>query len=246
MISSVISRHTDLSPSTSRLNAITPIPPSSPITGTTGKKHHNSFLSKFQIHLPIAISALATGVEPSGLPDNFQLTPFDVVCGRGKGSYNRPGNKLFRKIVHNHVDEYLAAKSKLDKSMVLSCIVDQVREQNNGCTRFVKQRRDNKTWYEIGDDLAREKVGHAIREAICARNAAAAEPQKDDTNEQADVVSHQVVFHNKQETLLTQQQLIFQEMINLKQTNALINAQLHEAAKNWQEQLQPPPFSALT
>jgi hypothetical protein len=241
MISTNISATTskNLTPAASRLNAITPIPPTSPgitVGKSSNNNNCNNFLAKFQIHLPIAISALATGVEPSGLPDDFELTPFDVVCGRGKGSYNRPGNKLFRTIVHNHVDAYQSAKSKLDKSMVLSCIVDQVREQNNGCTRFVKQRRasrgDNKTWYEIGDDLAREKVGHAIREAICTRNAA--ESKKQDNNNQQAVVSHQV-FHNKQETLLTQQQQIFQEMIHIKQANMLRNAQIHEA-KNWQEQ----------
>jgi hypothetical protein len=121
-----------------------------------------SFLSKYQVHLPEAISAMASlAAGPVGLPDAFTVGPDDVVCGRGKGSYNRPGNKQFRALVHANVEEYQLARSKLDKSMIFSKIVDKVRESG----RFVKQRKD-KTWYEIGDEQAREKVGHALREAL--------------------------------------------------------------------------------
>ena len=67
-------------------------------------------------------------------------------------------------MVQEHVEEYLRAKTKLDKSMVLSAIVEKVREQWNG--RFIKQKKGG--WEEIGDEQAREKVGHAIREAIAA------------------------------------------------------------------------------
>lgn len=133
---------------------------------------NKSFLSKYQVSLPNAVNIMATSHVPSGLPEHYEVGPNDVVCGRGKGSYNRPGNKKFRAMVQEHVQEYVQAKTKLDKSMVLSAIVEKVREENGG--RFVKQKKGY--WHEIGDEQAREKVGHAIREAIAAGEKKASSP----------------------------------------------------------------------
>jgi hypothetical protein len=96
---------------------------------------------------------------------------YDVVCGRGKGSYNRPGNKHFRALVSTFVTDYVNAKTRLDKSAVLGCIVDRVhslRDPDTGSpARFVKYSK-LKGWVEIGKDAAHEKAGHAMREAVVA------------------------------------------------------------------------------
>mmetsp|Transcript_10215 Transcript_10215/g.19606 ORF Transcript_10215/g.19606 Transcript_10215/m.19606 type:complete len:209 (-) Transcript_10215:65-691(-) len=171
---------------------------------------NNSFLSKYQVNLPNVIAAMAKS-QPTGLPEKYQVGPNDVVCGRGKGSYNRPGNKRFRAMVQEHVDEYVQAKTKLDKSMVLSAIVEKVREQWHG--RFVKQKKG--AWEEIGDEQAREKVGHAIREAIAAGEkkttisptvASVAAPQKMIPDISSD-------FSAKQTHLLSVQASIFQGLV---------------------------------
>ena len=171
---------------------------------------NKSFLSKYQVSLPNAVSVMATSKVPSGLPEHYQVGPNDVVCGRGKGSYNRPGNKKFRLMVQDHVQEYVQAKTKLDKSMVLSAIVEKVREENGG--RFVKQKKG--VWHEIGDEQAREKVGHAIREAIAAGEkksaspvppaAAAAPTAAADTSD---------VFQAKHSDLLSAQLSIFEGLV---------------------------------
>ena len=127
------------------------------------------FLSKFQIPRPPAITALVA--EEATLFDReYVPSEYDVVCGRGKGVYNRPGNKRFRRIVQTYVDEYISMKSKVDKSQLLSRIIDKVRAQNNGTAAFIKQNKDG-IWFDIGDEQAREKVGHAIREATGQRDA---------------------------------------------------------------------------
>ena len=115
-----------------------------------------------QVPLPPAIRQLSRSVSKDATPlgEDYTVGPADVVCGRGKGFYNQPGNRRFRAIVWGHVPAYQTARTKLDKTLVLSQIVEAVQEHG----RFVKRR--NGVWIEIGEEQAREKAGHAIREAM--------------------------------------------------------------------------------
>ena len=98
------------------------------------------------------------------LPDDFEPGPDDVICGRGKKCYNHIGNERFRRRVLTFLEEYSRAKSKLDKSGVLSKVVYEVR-QNSPKGGFVKQDA-NGVWFEVGDFLAREKTSQAFRDAL--------------------------------------------------------------------------------
>lgn len=98
------------------------------------------------------------------LPDDFVPSDDDVICGRGKKCYAHIGNDRFRQRVIGMLDEYRKARSKLDKSKVLSDVVEQVR-QNSPTGGFVKQDSDGR-WYEVGDFLAREKTSQAFRDAL--------------------------------------------------------------------------------
>lgn len=144
-------------------------------TGSYGSSGNssNGFLSKYSMELPIAIASLADTNHMTPLDASYQPGPFDVVCGRGKGSYNRPGNKRFRSLVATYIPQYLSAKSKVDKSVVLNTIIDKVHSFSNPDSgtpaQFVKYTKGT-GWVMIGDDHAREKVGHAIREAIAAKD----------------------------------------------------------------------------
>jgi len=88
----------------------------------------------------------AEAMTPLG--GHFQPGEHDVICGRGRSIYNSTGNKNFRQLVESRVDEYSAAKTKLDKSAILSAIVAHVRQlaPQGG---FI--RKDNKTgeWFEV-------------------------------------------------------------------------------------------------
>ena len=168
----------------------------------------NSFLanSKYQVTIPTAIAAAPAPRRANILPHKYEAGPNDVVCGRGKGSYNRPGNKKFRALVQEYVPRYVNARTKLDKSMVLSAIVEKVREENGG--RFIKQRKGGE-WYEIGDEQAREKVGHAIREAIAAgeKKSQAAPPSPKQQGETP------MEFQSKRTDLLSTQLSIFEDLV---------------------------------
>jgi hypothetical protein len=126
--------------------------------------------SKFRLIVPSAIRDMTTlkaAREIGG--HHYEPADVDIFCGRGKGFYNRPGNKTFRTLVCSYIPAYLAAKTKVDKSAVLNTIVDKVRALTDPVTgrpaQFIKFSKKT-GWVEIGDEQAREKVGHAMREAI--------------------------------------------------------------------------------
>lgn len=107
----------------------------------------------------------AIGSEGCPLPESFTPGDDDVICGRGKKCYSHVGNDRFRLRVLQMLDEYSKAKSKLDKSSVLSRVVDQVRQQSPS-GGFVKQDTTTGRWFEVGDFLAREKTSQAFRDAL--------------------------------------------------------------------------------
>lgn len=54
------------------------------------------------------------------------MTDDDVICGRGGKVNNHPGNKRFRKLIHQHKLEYLRA-TKQEKPMVAMKILEKVK-----------------------------------------------------------------------------------------------------------------------
>jgi hypothetical protein len=123
------------------------------------------YLSK---HLPLL------KIPPIGetLPsmDKMQLTnisttaiaPNDVLCGRGGGTNNHPGNERFRDLVNSQKVNYLHS-SKREKPMVSRGIVRAVRNQNPP-GRFLQKDDETGLWFDIGDQKAREKTSQALRE----------------------------------------------------------------------------------
>jgi hypothetical protein len=115
----------------------------------------------------------------------------DVLCGRGKTSFNHGeftcridtiqkrkmcvssnsslcvsfpvGNKIFRDAVTSALDDYMGADNRFEKALVVHTIVDTIREAGG---RFLKRDFHLGEWYELSDQQAKEKVGHAIRDAV--------------------------------------------------------------------------------
>lgn len=94
--------------------------------------------------------------EMKPLPLNFSPGPMDVICARGHKAFNHPGNQHFRSLIESHIHEYEKAATKLDKSAIVSKIVEGIRSSSPG-GGFVKL--ENGRWYEVGDHNAREKTG---------------------------------------------------------------------------------------
>lgn len=94
--------------------------------------------------------------ESRPLPVDFTPGPLSVIIARGKQAYNHTGNRRFRVILEMKLKSYAKAKSKLEKSLIVSNVIDTIREASP-VGSFVKQERGQ--WYEVSDSIARERVG---------------------------------------------------------------------------------------
>ena len=92
----------------------------------------------------------------------YTPTEFDVLCGRGSSYYFHEGNRRFRLLIQDYLERYTLCKSKMDKSGQVLEIVALVRGSGG---HFLRKGNDQR-WHDIGDKLAREKIGHAFRDAI--------------------------------------------------------------------------------
>ena len=86
----------------------------------------------------------------------------DVLCGRGGGSNNWPGNEAFRELVNRVKCDYLGCP-KREKPVLAMRIVQAVRAQSPP-GRFLQHDKLTESWKDIGDNKAREKTSQALRE----------------------------------------------------------------------------------
>ena len=176
-----------------------------------------SFLSKYQLPVPQGLNATRGDIS---LDNSYQPSDYDVVCGRGKGSYNRPGNRRFRQIIKEQIPAYLKARTKFDKSTVLSNIIDIIKSQNNNTTRFVKFNAKSKTWVEINDDVAREKVGHTMRETIALMKKQEEDAQDSPSAFAGPMTRRRSSLLEQQSILLNQQRAAIDKLIETTKQSA--------------------------
>lgn len=88
--------------------------------------------------------------------------PNDVLCGRGGGSNNHPGNESFRELVNEVKFPYVNCP-KREKPLIARRIVEAVRNQTPP-GRFLSKDSKTGMWNDIGDGKAREKTSQALRE----------------------------------------------------------------------------------
>ena len=109
--------------------------------------------------------------------------PHDVLCGRGGGTNHHSGNIKFRRLIQEHKQRYLSA-SKVEKPHIAREVV-QLWRALDPPGRFLAQpttpqnpgrrRRSGSlkaignTWYDVGNDKAREKVSQCLRERFHER-----------------------------------------------------------------------------
>ena len=78
------------------------------------------------------------------------------------------GNKRFRDAVSSNLERYNKATTRFDKSLVVHDILETIQGVGG---RFMKYDAQAKTWKEMSRQQAKEKVGHAIRDAVNSFNA---------------------------------------------------------------------------
>ncbi|CAB9522154.1 Nitrilase family, member 2 [Seminavis robusta] len=109
-----------------------------------------------------ASKATNGGSDFKPLPTSFKPGPNDVICARGKARHH-VGNVRFMTVVESHYPKYANAKNRVEKSLIVSEIVDQIRD-DSPLGGFV--RPEGGRWYLATDATAREKFGQRLRDLV--------------------------------------------------------------------------------
>jgi len=102
-------------------------------------------------------------VNECSLPDDFSPGPNDVVCARGKSYWDHAGNQKYRALIAGCTEKYSATSNKLEKTLIVSEIVDSVHKRKG---KFVKKVKKGGPWVEVDEVFAREKVGQSLRDGL--------------------------------------------------------------------------------
>ena len=97
------------------------------------------------------------------LPVDFKPSNYDIICGRGKLRHEHIGNRRYQMTIEMNVAKYMKAACRVDKSVVVDNIFDQIKATGPG---FVKIDHQTGRWVALGDESSREKIGHSIRDAV--------------------------------------------------------------------------------
>lgn len=80
------------------------------------------------------------------------------------------GNKRFKISVENHLNSYIKAPTRTAKSAIITNLVSSIRESSTTIGGgFVRYDESTGRWYEVGEKIARDKVGQALRDAARQR-----------------------------------------------------------------------------
>lgn len=97
-----------------------------------------------------------------------QPTNKDIVCGRGRGLDQHPGNKVFRHFIEGVATAYThESTSKSYKASISYSIRKQI--ENEGM-RFIKKNDTSSVWRELSISEIKLKVGHALRDCKAHRS----------------------------------------------------------------------------
>ncbi len=134
------------------------LPEQIPLNTTTGKvktKYHHKWLElKLQKEIALKENKSFNKIECPMIED--------VLFGRGWPIMKHPGNVIFRHIVDSKLDEYQNEETKRGKTFIACSVVNIIKQQGNG-GRFLKE--DSGWWVEVSDEMARQKVSIAFRDA---------------------------------------------------------------------------------
>jgi hypothetical protein len=84
----------------------------------------------------------------------------------GKGSIKHEGNARYLQLIRDSMDTYKDVTKKSERSAIVANVVTSLRE---GGVCFVRFDDTSSRWYDIGDDQAKKKTGHAIRDLLLSR-----------------------------------------------------------------------------
>jgi hypothetical protein len=101
------------------------------------------------------------------LPQDFVPSKYSVLCGRGKKYSDSPGNRYLKSLVNMSLQQYSDAKTKVEKSCIVSSIMTRIKELTSWEGAFIKP--EDGLWWQVDDSFAREKIGGWFRDCLHTR-----------------------------------------------------------------------------
>lgn len=99
---------------------------------------------------------------------DYQPNSTDIICGRGNAVKLHSGNIRFLQIVNDHLKKYSIASSKLERSMIVSDVVE--------LCHFIK--KIGGVWHTCDDQTAREKVGQRLRDLLHSKYSSSSKSKR--------------------------------------------------------------------
>lgn len=140
------------------------------IFGGIGDAHNNEIPSlpplNSEVSSPLYSPSNDAPSSPSSTSSNStlsttELTPNDVICGRGGKANSHPGNISFRSEALK-LRSWYESSSKSEKYTISNMLVDFVKERGG---RFLKRDAENPGgWLECDGNDVRKKASQALRE----------------------------------------------------------------------------------
>jgi hypothetical protein len=92
-----------------------------------------------------------------------QVRPFDVLLGRGRRFQQHEGNQRFQSIIDENKYLYNSFQSRYEKTSTTRDIVNLIKTSSEEIGRFLKFDSAIREWVKVDDEVARVKVGQALR-----------------------------------------------------------------------------------
>jgi len=85
-----------------------------------------------------------------------------------KKAKNHSGNKFYQKLIKEAIPQYNQATSKLDKSIIVSEILDIIKTSSpdGGFIKTKIQSNGCYCYYQVSNQFAREKIGQNLRDKL--------------------------------------------------------------------------------
>jgi len=98
------------------------------------------------------------------LPDDYSPCKYAVLCGRGSKCTKSTGNQRLKKLVNHYLKPYSEASNKVEKSAIVTAIIQSTKDACPDGGGFVKF--EDGRWWEVEDAFAREKIGCLFRDCL--------------------------------------------------------------------------------
>ncbi|KAG7338948.1 hypothetical protein IV203_002677 [Nitzschia inconspicua] len=87
------------------------------------------------------------------------LSPDDILLGRGVPMQRHPGNIRMHHLINSYRHQYRKA-SRSEKALMIQEVLQKLKE---GGVRFRKRADNEDLWVEVSDQVAYDKISHALR-----------------------------------------------------------------------------------